>query len=64
MIDAIHSEDGLRDNLLEEIADFVDMFDVDCEGEECRAIAEEFDANADYPSYGNGFYERWYDEEE
>lgn len=64
MIGAIHEEEGLREDVLEDIADFIDMFDVDCQGEECRAIAEEFDANADYPSYGDGFYERWYDEEE
>ena len=64
MINAIHEEEGLRDDVIEEIADFIDMFDVDCEGDECRAIAEEFDANADYPLYGDGFYERWYDDEE
>ena len=64
MINAIHEEEGLRDDVIEEIADFIDMFDVDCEGDECRAIAEEFDANADYPHYGDGFYERWYGDEE
>ena len=64
MINALHEEEGLRDDVIEEIADFIDMFDVDCEGDECRAIAEEFDANADYPLYGDGFYERWYGDEE
>ena len=64
MIDAIHEEEGLRDDVLEEIADFIDIFDIDCEGDQCRAIAEELDANADYPNYGDGFYERWYAEEE
>ena len=64
MIYAIHEEEGVREEVIEEIADFIDMFDVDCEGEECRAIAEEFDANADYPQYGEGFYERWYGDEE
>lgn len=33
MIDAIHEEEGLRDDVLEEIADFIDIFDIDCEGD-------------------------------
>lgn len=59
MIEAVHEEEGLRDEVIAEIADFIDEFDVECDGDECRAIAEEFDENAEYPNYGDGFYERW-----
>lgn len=45
-IDAVHSEEGLREEILVNLADFVDMFDVDCDydGSDsgCRAHAEEF----------------------
>ena len=61
MIERLNETEGLRDAFLEHIADWVDQYDIVCEGDDCRAEAEGMKANTDYPHYGEGFYERWYD---
>ena len=60
MIERLNESEGLRDEFLESIADWIDTFDIVCDEEDCRAIAEDWKTH-DYPQYGEGFYERWYD---